>query len=86
MKKITYFYLENCPYCKKADKILEQLLQQNPAYAQLEIERIEERKQPHIANSYDYYYVPCFYVEGEKLHEGALTAEKLERIFEKALH
>ncbi|MBR1672269.1 MAG: glutaredoxin, partial [Fretibacterium sp.] len=25
MKKVTFFYLENCPYCKQARKALDEL-------------------------------------------------------------
>lgn len=84
MKKITYFYLENCPHCKKANKILDTLLSQ-PQYAGIEIEYIEERKQADIANSYDYYYVPCFYIGKEKLHEGAVSEEDIKKVLNKAL-
>ena len=42
MKKIDYFYLKGCPYCKKADEMLEQLMEENPQYKKLEIYRIEE--------------------------------------------
>ena len=46
---------------------------------------IDERKQPDIANKYDYYLVPTFYVDGVKLHEGVATKEKVEYVLKQAL-
>ena len=35
MKKITMFYLEECPFCQKAKKAMEELMAENPAYQSL---------------------------------------------------
>ena len=32
MKKITYFHLPSCPYCKNANKAIEELRAENPEY------------------------------------------------------
>ena len=85
MKKVTMFYLKSCPHCKNAEAILHNLCEENPLYSQVAIERIEERENPQIADKYDYYYVPCYYVEGEKCHEGVPTTEKIEAVLKKAL-
>jgi len=84
MKKITYFYLEACPYCKQARRWMDELLLQNPEYNALEIVQIEERKHPEIANKFDYYYVPTYYVDDVKVHEGAASREKIEMVFHMA--
>lgn len=39
MKKITMFYLEECPFCQKAKKAMEELMTENPAYQSLDIEK-----------------------------------------------
>ncbi len=36
-------------------------------------ERIEENAHPEIADRYDYYFVPSFFTEEEKVYEAART-------------
>ena len=69
MKKITLFYLEDCPYCHNAKRALEELKKENPAYNEVEIDWIEESKHPELAGKYDYYYVPTIYAGDQKLYE-----------------
>lgn len=85
MKKITMMYLKNCPYCKKAQAWMEELFEEHPAYRNIELERIEESEQPEIADSLDYWYVPSYFVDGIKVHEGVATKEKIQDVFEKAM-
>ncbi|MDR3553108.1 MAG: thioredoxin family protein [Clostridia bacterium] len=84
MKKITMFTMEACPFCRQALGMIETLRAENPAYADVEIEMIDEVEHPDIADRYDYWYVPTFYVGGEKLHEGVPTPEKVEAVFRAA--
>ena len=91
MQKITYFYLAHCPYCIKANKAIDELIKENAAYSNIEIERIEESKQPATADRYDYYYVPTMYVGEEKQYEAdpsqdyeAIKAD-VRRVFEMAI-
>lgn len=44
MKKITYFHLNSCPYCKNANKAIEELRAENPEYNNIEIDMIEENE------------------------------------------
>ena len=46
---------------------------------------IEESELPDVADKFDYYYVPTFYVDGVKEHEGGIYPEEVERILRKAL-
>ncbi|WP_312811425.1 thioredoxin family protein [Sedimentibacter sp.] len=85
MKKIKAFYLQNCPHCKRAFKVLEELKSQNSSYSEIDIEYIEESENVQAASAHDYYYVPTFYVDGVKIHEGVPTLEKLEEVLKKAL-
>ena len=48
---------------------IDELIAENAVYGNIEIERIEESKQPAIADRYDYYYVPTMYVGEEKQYE-----------------
>lgn len=69
MKKITIFYLTNCPYCHNAKKALEELIKETPEYNEIPVEWIEESRQPQLAEQYDYYYVPTVFVGNHKLYE-----------------
>ena len=72
MKKAKLFYLENCPYCHNARRALKELIAGNPAYGEVEIEWIEESRQPELAETFDYYYVPSVYTDdGKKLYEAS---------------
>ncbi|MBE6886837.1 MAG: thioredoxin family protein [Ruminococcaceae bacterium] len=85
MKKIEYFYLEHCPHCKNADRMIKELIEKRPEFADIEIAKIEERKSPLYAEKFDYFYVPSMFVDGVKCHEGVPSLEKIEAVLEKAL-
>ena len=85
MKDVKLFYLKNCPFCKKAISYIESLKAQHQELAQVEIEMIEESEQADVADKFDYYYVPTFYVDGVKEHEGGIYPEEVEEILRKAL-
>lgn len=85
MKKVKAFYLENCPHCKRAFKMIEVLKDKNQKYSDVEIEYIDESKQVQTANAHDYYFVPAFYVDNIKVHEGVPTFEKIEDVLIKAI-
>ena len=72
MKPLLMFYLEDCGYCAKANRALEELYTQNPAYKEVPITRIEESRNPELADQYDYYAVPTFFDGNEKLFEAHL--------------
>ena len=84
MKPVTLFYLENCPFCKKAFAYIDNLKKQD-RYKSIEIELIEESEQAALADQFDYYYVPTFYLDGKKVHEGGIYENEVEAIFKKAL-
>ncbi len=83
MKSVKLFYLKNCPFCKKALRYIEELKAEHAELAAVEI--IEESERPDVADKFDYYYVPTFYVDGVKEHEGGIYPEEVERILRKAL-
>lgn len=86
MKSITYFYLEGCPHCAKADELLAQLKEENPEYSKLEIHYINENTNAEYCDLMDYLYVPCFYVDGVNCLEGyRITKEQLQAVLDKAL-
>jgi len=85
MKKIKLFYIEGCPHCRKAFRILDELKAKNPEYSKIDEEYIDENKDVVSANLYDYYYVPTFFVDDVKMHEGVPTEEKIERVLKEAI-
>ena len=90
-KKVTYFYLPGCPYCRQADRAIEELKGKNPEYAAVEFERIDETARPEIANRYDYYYVPSMFIGEKKIYESHSLERPeecrahVEEVFRKAL-
>lgn len=85
MQPVKLFYLKNCPFCKKAIRYVDELKAAHAELAPVEIEMIEESEQPDVADRYDYYYVPTFYVGGVKVHEGGIYPEEVEAVLRKAL-
>lgn len=73
-----------CPHCQLALRCLAELQTQDK-YKDLVIEKINEREQPEVADQYDYYYVPTFYVDEEKVHEGHAEMEDVQRVLDLAL-
>ena len=87
MKDILMFYLDDCGYCHKAHQAMDELFVENPAYRDLKITRIEESQQPDIADQYDYFATPTFYVGGEKAFEAhiGMRYEDIKAEVEKVL-
>ena len=83
--KVVMFMLKSCPYCIKADRFIEELCGENPEYRQIEIARIDEKENALHATKYDYFYVPSFYINEVKIHEGAATKEDVKMVLDKAL-
>ena len=72
MKSITMFYLDDCGYCAKAHKALEELMQEKPEYRDIPLTKIEESRNAELADTYDYYAVPSFFDGKTKLFEAHL--------------
>lgn len=85
MPKLTLFILETCPYCIRANKYLHELQLENPKYQAIEIDTIDERKNRALANSYDYYLVPTFYLGQTKLFEGIMTKADVQKVLDRVL-
>ncbi len=81
MKPIKMFMMAACPYCRQASAWMEEIFQENPEYKGIDLTIIDETKQPDIADGYDYWFVPTYYVGDEKRHEGAATKEAVSRVF-----
>lgn len=78
MKKVTYFHLDMCPYCRQADEVLAELISEHPEYAAVEFEMFDEHKNPEIADQYDYYANPAMFIGHEKLYESHIGEKRDE--------
>ena len=85
MKKITMFTMESCPYCVSARRWMDELFKTDAKYKKIPLTIIDEVKEPELAAKFDYYYVPTYYLDGKKVHEGAATFEIVKDIFDEAL-
>ena len=85
MKEVKMFMMETCPHCKKAFSLMEDICLEHPEYKAVKIEKIDETKESAYAAKFDYYYVPTFYVDGVKMHEGPPTKEAIEKIYAEAV-
>ena len=85
MKKITMFIMESCPYCVKAKKWMDEVVKSGEKYKNIELVIIDETKEPDLATKFDYYYVPTYYLDDIKVHEGAATFEIVKKVFDDAL-
>lgn len=85
MNELTLFYLPSCPHCKLAIRLLDELQKENPEYAKISVKRIDESREKALAESYDYWYVPSFWLGGEKLHEGHAERADVKRVLDAAL-
>ena len=78
MSELTIFELKDCPYCVQEREIITELLQEHPEYERIEIKRIDESVYPDLADQYDYYYVPSFYLGKKKLYEASRSYSREE--------
>lgn len=85
MKTVKLFMFEGCPHCKRAQDILREIFAEHPEYVKVPLEVIDEHKSPEIADRYDYYLVPTFFVGAKKMMEGAPSKQAIERVFAAAL-
>lgn len=87
MKPVVMFILKSCPYCQNALKWMEELKNENPAYNKVEMTIVDEKIQPDYAraHNYNYYYVPTYFVDEAKIHEGVPTKDIVRNVFETAL-
>lgn len=84
MKEIKMFMQANCPHCKRCFAMIDEIFKAHPEYKEVPLTVIDERVDPATADKYDYYYVPTFFVDEIKEHEGVPSQESVENVFRKA--
>ncbi len=85
MKEVLMMVLADCPYCKQAEKMIQELQEEKEIYRQVGIRRVDEEEDAALAATLDYYYVPSFFVDGKKLMEGVPSREKVRAVLDAAL-
>lgn len=85
MKDVLMMILPDCPYCRQAKAMMDELRREDARYAAVAVRVVNEREDTALAESLDYYYVPTYFVDGQKLHEGVPTKEAVRRVFDAAL-
>ena len=85
MKKVLLFHFTGCPFCRAAENYIREVTAEHPELAAVEIERIDENRNRAVADRYDYWYVPTFYVDGVKAHEGACSKKIVENVLRSAM-
>lgn len=76
---------DTCPHCKHAFEMMDKLKKQYPEFEQIEIEIIEENWEPEKTVGYDYWYVPTYFVNDVKVHEGVPSLAAVEDVFRLAM-
>lgn len=79
MKELTLFVMRGCPHCRMAQQFTEELCREDPRLRQIPIRQIDENEQPELANRYDYYYVPCYFMGRKNCTRGAAPRSRSER-------
>lgn len=81
MKEVILFELPFCPHCRLARRFQDELFQEHPEWREISLRIINEAEERALAASYDYYYVPTYYVGGVKVHEGHAEKIDVEKVF-----
>ncbi|MBC5736549.1 thioredoxin family protein [Lawsonibacter sp. NSJ-52] len=85
MQEILMFVMAGCPHCRLAHKLMDELLEEHPGWKDIPVRVVDERREAALADSYDYYYVPSYYVNGKKVHEGHAEKADVEAVYRAAL-
>ena len=73
-----------CPYCQRTLKWIDELINENEKYKDLQIEVIDEEQNPQEAAKYSYKLVPNIHLQGKKIFEGAAVKEDIIEALDKA--
>lgn len=84
MKELTLFYFDECPHCRNALRWQEEIFSEHPEYREVPLHKINEKLESELADSYDYWLVPTYYIGRTKLHEGVMSKELVLECFKTA--
>ncbi|MDW7657829.1 MAG: glutaredoxin domain-containing protein [Bacillota bacterium] len=84
MKQITLFVLKYCGYCRRALQLIDSVKADHADLEPVPIHIIDEGEQRELARKFDYYFVPTFYIESVKIHEGPVDYNQVLAILRQA--
>lgn len=79
MKEVKLFIIKSCPYCRRALELIDKY-----PFNDAKLIIIDENEDRQLADAYDYYYVPSFYLNDVKIHEGAIDEGEFIELVKKA--
>ena len=85
MKDVLMMVMAGCPHCRRAREIMAELCERHPEFRAVKVREVDENVEAAFAATLDYYYVPTFFVGGQKLHEGSPTEAAIEAVYRAAL-
>ena len=85
MKNVKMMVQEQCKHCRKEVEYIDELKHENMLYRNVEIEVNDEVKDEAKTRGYDYWYVPAFFVNNQKIHEGVPSKESIQEVLEEAI-
>ena len=81
MKEILLFVMAGCPHCRLALQLQEELFAAHPEWRDIPLKIVDEIRDPAFADRFNYYYVPTYYVDGQKVHEGHAERDDVKKVF-----
>ena len=91
MKEILGFHLNGCPYCHNAFRAIEELQAENPAYADIKINWVEDQDAAELFKTHPYEYYPKLWFDLDKQYEAQpgesydQTKAYIKAVFDKAI-
>ncbi|MGI6005207.1 MAG: glutaredoxin [Christensenellales bacterium] len=85
MKQVLMFVKGGCPFCRAALNWMQEACAENPRYREISVKIVDELEEPQYADQFDYYLVPTYYVQDDKVHEGIASKKIVTNVFERAL-
>ena len=85
MSKLVYYKWTYCPYCQQADSWIKELMDENPKYRDIEFDVRDENTGDFNDPGFEHEYVPSFFLNGKKLHDGAATRDKIRAVLDAAV-
>ena len=91
MKEILGFHLIGCPYCENAFRAIDELVAENPAYADIHINWVEDQDAHELFKTHPYEYYPNLWFDLDKQYEAQpgesyeQTKALIKAVFEKAI-
>lgn len=81
MNELMIFMLPGCPHCRLALSFVDKLMA-GERYKGISVKLVDESREAAFAEGFDYFYVPSFYYNGQKLHEGHAELEDVRRVLD----